>query len=52
MYEQKFKVPCYDEAVSNNCMHAACNSRYFVRAAAVHTKKCKEKKKYAIWNAA
>ncbi len=38
-----------DRAVCPSCMHTACNSMYFVRAAAVST--TSKKQKYAIWNA-
>lgn len=32
----------YDEVVCPNCMHTACNSMYFVRAAALCTTRTKE----------
>ena len=31
------KAHCYEEEVCPNCMRTACNSRYFVRAAAVRS---------------
>ena len=39
---------CLSPVVCPNWMHTACNSTYFIRAAAVRTKR----KKYVIWNAA
>ncbi len=44
--ESKFKAYCHERAVCPSCVHTACNSMYFVRAAAVCTI-CK-KQKYAI----
>ncbi len=41
--ESKFKAHCHDRAVCPTCMHTACNSMYFVRAAAVCTASKKQK---------
>ena len=38
-----------NDALCPSCKHTACNSMYFVKAAALHTKR--EGKKYAILNA-
>lgn len=46
----KFKAHCYDKVVCPTCVRTECNSMYFVRVAAVFTKRGKEK--YVIWNAA
>ncbi len=44
--ELKFKMHYHDGVVCPNCMHSACNSMYFVRAAAVCT--TSKQQKYAI----
>ena len=41
-----FKASCFKAVVCLNCLHTACNSRYFPRAAALCTK-CKDEKQYA-----
>lgn len=46
----KFKAQPYDGGSSPQCICPACNSMYFVRAAAVCTKR--KKKKPVIWKAA
>ncbi len=46
----KFKMHCHDRAVCPSCLHTACISMYFVRAAVVCT--TSKKQKYAIWNTA
>ncbi len=44
--ESQFKAYCRDKAVRPNCLHTACNSMYFEKAAAVCT--TSKQQKYAI----
>ncbi len=47
--ESKIHKHCHGGVVCPNCMHTACNSMYFERAGAVHTKS--KKQKHMIQNA-
>ncbi len=48
--ESKFKARYHGGVVCSSCMHTACSSMYFGRAAAVHT--TSQKQMYATGNAA
>ncbi len=47
--ESKFKAHYHDGVICPNCVHTACNSMYFVKAAAVHT--TSKKHQFAIQHA-